>query len=995
MKKGFLKIVAVFMAVLMTAVYLPLSEINTVFDVEASAIVTNGKVKLGNNIKWTYDNKSKTITVSGTGAMYNFKNGDDGQRWDELILGLTHYPNKHAENLVIESGITSIGNNAFNGLKGIKKVTIPESVKTIGDSAFEGCSALTGVKIPSGVTVINNDTFYGCSSLSSVNINEGITSIGANAFRDTKVSSVNMPYSVKSIGSNAFSTVKITCNYGDPAYNYCKSHANATAVLRAPSLRVEIAQGSAADLIKVSLYIQDASGFNAGNFTAEYNADIAPVSTDYTYSDNGGVTTAVVYGANNKISVAVAALTSVAYNDCTDKCSFKIAELSFRLNQGTHVAKITFSSSVLMLNNSRYSPASVFAEFGDHIFVPQGEPVAATCTEYGYTLKKCSICKEEREFDIVPALGHNYDTGVVTPPACEEGGYTSYTCSRCGDVRKDNFTDETGHTIKEVVVAATCKTKGSKTAVCEVCKKETLVEEYEINPDNHVNTETVNAKEATCSENGYTGDTKCKDCGQIVATGSKTDTISHTYNSVVTAPTCTSAGYTTHTCSVCGYTYKDSETPVAAHDYKAVVTAPTCVTTGYTTHTCSVCGDTYKDSETPVAAHSYVKTVKKAATCKETGVAEYNCENCDASYTEDIPLTAHDYQVVVTAPTCQAGGYTTHTCTDCGDSYTDSETAVTDHSYVMTVTKAATCKETGVAEYKCEHCDASYTEDIPMTDHDYNAVVTEPTCQAGGFTTYTCKHCDASYVSNETPVGDHSYAVTSETPATCKEYSKTTYTCSVCGASYTVEGNKYAAHNYESVVTAPTCTAAGYTTYTCTVCGRSYKDSPTVKLGHEYDEDGFCIRCNASKDEPPVDPPVNPSGLAFNDTATFIINEENKTVLVRKTLTAAELKAAITTEGWVITTADGTAAADDKAVATAFCIRSEDGSLVYTVAILGDISRDGKVTAADARTALRVTARIDTADAIGTLAADADGSEKLTAMDARIILRVSARIQTF
>lgn len=957
MKKGFLKIVAVFMAVIMTAVYLPLSEINTVFDVEASAIVTNGKVKLGNNIKWTYDNKSKTITVSGSGAMYNYKNGDDGQRWDELILGLTHYPNKHAENLVIESGITSIGNNAFNGLKGIKKVTIPESVKTIGDSAFEGCSALTSVKLPSGVTVISNDTFYGCSSLSSVNINEGVTSIGANAFRDTKVSAVNMPYSVKSLGSNAFSTVKITCNYGDPAYNYCKSHANATAVLRAPSLRVEIAQGSAADLIKVSLYIQDASGFNAGNFTAEYNADIAPVSTDYTYSDNGGVTTAVVYGANNKISVAVAALTSVAYNDCTDKCSFKIAELSFRLNQGTHVAKITFSSSVLMLNNGRYSPASVFAEFGDHIFVPLGEPVAATCTEYGYTLKKCSICNEEREFDIVPALGHDYDDGVVTPPACEEGGYTSYTCSRCGDVRKDNFTDETGHTIKEVVVAATCKEKGKKTAVCETCKRETLIEEYEINPDNHVNTEIINAKDATCSENGYTGDTKCKDCGKIVATGSKTDTISHTYNSVVTAPTCTATGYTTHTCSVCGYTYKDSETPVVAH--------------------------------------SYVKTVKKAATCKETGVAEYNCENCDASYTDDIPLTAHDYQAVVTAPTCQAGGYTTHTCSFCGDSYKDSETPAGDHSYVMTVTKAATCQEKGVAEYKCEHCDASYTEDIPMTDHEYNAVVTEPTCQAGGFTTYTCKHCDASYVSNETPVAEHSYAVSAETPATCKEYSKTTYTCTVCGASYTVEGNKYAAHNYESVVTAPTCTAAGYTTYTCTVCGRSYKDAPTVKLGHEYDEDGFCIRCNASKDEPPVDPPVNPSGLAFNDTATFIINEENKTVLVRKTLTAAELKAAIKTEGWVITTADGTAAADDKAVATAYCIRSEDGSLVYTVAILGDISRDGKVTAADARTALRVTARIDTADAIGTLAADADGSEKLTAMDARIILRVSARIQTF
>lgn len=910
MKKSFLKIVAVFMAVIMTAVYLPLSEIDTVFDVDASAIVTNGKVNLGNNIKWTYDNKSKTITVSGSGAMYNFKNGDDGQRWDELILGLTHYPNKHAENLVIASGITSIGNNAFNGLKGIKKVTIPDTVKTIGDSAFEGCSALTSVKIPAGVTVINNDTFYGCSALSSVNIEEGVTSIGTNAFRDTKVSVVNMPYSVKSIGSNAFSTVKITCNYGDPAYNYCKSHANATAVLRTPSLRVEIAQGSAADLINVSLYVQDASGMNAGNFTAEYNADISPVSSDYVYSDNGGVATAVVYGSNNKVSIAVAALTDISYSDCTDKCSFKIAELSFRLAQGTHVAKVSLASSVLMLSGSRYTPASTFAEFGDHVFKPQGNPVGATCDSYGYTLYKCSICKEERELDIVPALGHDYDDGVVTPPTCEEGGYTSYTCSRCKDVQKDSFTDETGHSMKDVVVPATCKTKGEKKSVCESCGKSILIEEYEINPDNHVTTKTVNEKGATCSEKGYTGDTKCTDCDKIIATGTKTDTIAHTYNSVVTDPTCTAKGYTTHTCTVCSYSYKDSETSMVAHKYESVVTAPTCAAKGYTTHTCSVCSYSYKDSETPTADHNYVRTVAKAPTCQAKGVAEYNCENCDAKYTEDIPVT----------------------------------------------------------------------------EHDYNAVVTAPTCMAGGYTTYTCKHCDASYKGAETGAVDHNYVETSKTDATCKDYGSTTYTCSFCGETKKVDGDKLGTHDYEAVVTAPTCTAAGFTTYTCKFCDRSYKDAPTVALGHEYDEDGYCVRCNEHEVS---------AALAFNDTSNFIINEEDKTVLVRKTLTAADLKAAITTEGWIITTADGTEVADDKAVATTYLIKSADGSLVYAVAILGDITCDGKVTAADARIALRVTARIDKAEPIAVLAADCDGKANLSASDARIILRVSARIQTF
>ncbi len=931
MKKSFLKIVAVFMAVIMTAVYLPLSEIDTFFDVEASALTSNNNAMSGSNAKWSYDTSSKVLTISGSGAMTNYTDTPDAfadYNW-KLVVTIMN----NARSIVINNGITTIGNFVFKGFKNVTSVSIPasvttigsnafrdctslasisvpSSVKTIGAGAFRGCTALKSFSIPSGVTVINNDTFYGCSSLSSVNINEGITSIGANAFRDTKVSSVNMPYSVKSIGGNAFSTVKITCNYGDPAYNYCKSHANATAVLRTPSLRVEIAQGSAADLIKVSLYVQDASGMNAGNFTVEYNADISPVSSDYTFSENGGVSTAVVYGSNNKVSVAVASLTEVAYSDCTDKCSYKIAELSFRLAQGTHVAKVTLSSTVFMLAGNRYTPASAYAEFGDHIFQPVGNPVPATCTTYGYTLKKCTICKEEREFDIVPELGHVYDDGVVTPSTCEDSGYTSYTCSRCKDVRKDNFTEETGHSMKDVVIPATCKVKGEKKTVCENCEKSLLIEEYEINPDNHVNTELVNVKDSTCSEKGYTGDTKCTDCDKIIATGTKTDTIAHTYNSVVTAPTCTAKGYTTHTCTVCSYSYKDSETSMVAHKYESVVTAPTCVAKGYTTHTCSVCSYSYKDSEIPTADHSYVKTVTKA-------------------------------------PTCQAKG---------------------------------------VAEYKCSVCEAKYTEDLAVTDHDYNAVVTAPTCMAGGYTTYTCKHCDASYKGAETGVVDHNFVETSKTEATCTEYGSTTYTCSFCGETKKVDGDKLGSHDYESLVTAPTCTTAGYTTYTCKYCDRSYKDAPTVALGHEYDEDGYCVRCNEHEMS---------AALAFNDTANFIINEEDKTVLVRKTLTAAELKAAITTEGWIITTADGTAAADDKAVATSYLIKSADGSLVYAVAILGDITCDGKVTAADARIALRVTARIDKAEPIAVLAADCDGKANLSASDARIILRVSARVQTF
>ena len=117
----------------------------------------------------------------------------------------------------------------------------------------------------------------------------------------------------------------------------------------------------------------------------------------------------------------------------------------------------------------------------------------------------------------------------------------------------------------------------------------------------------------------------------------------HDYQAVVTAPTCTEAGFTTYTCAKCGDSYSGDEVPALGHDYKAVVTAPTCTAKGYTTYTCSRCGDSYVGDE--------------------------------------VSALGHDYQTAVTAPTCMETGYTTHTCSRCGFSYNDSETAALGHDY--------------------------------------------------------------------------------------------------------------------------------------------------------------------------------------------------------------------------------------------------------------------------------------------------------------------------
>ena len=86
--------------------------------------------------------------------------------------------------LTIHSGVTEIGESAFEGCSGLTSLTIPSSVTSIDNEAFRGCSGLTSLNIPSGVTSIGDEAFRGCSGLTSLTIPSSVTSIGNYAFAD-------------------------------------------------------------------------------------------------------------------------------------------------------------------------------------------------------------------------------------------------------------------------------------------------------------------------------------------------------------------------------------------------------------------------------------------------------------------------------------------------------------------------------------------------------------------------------------------------------------------------------------------------------------------------------------------------------------------------------------------------------------------------------------------------------------------------------------------
>ena len=173
-----------------------------------------------------------TLTISGNGEM-KFWNSSYVVAWDSN--------RKNIKNVIINNGVTSIGNFAFHGCENLINITIPDSVTSIGLCAFEYCSSLTNITIPNSVTSIGKGAFSNCTSLTSINVDsnnekymsdkgvlytkdkksliqypckkegteyiilQGVTSIGYGAFSNcTSLTSITIPNGVTSIGNFAF-----------------------------------------------------------------------------------------------------------------------------------------------------------------------------------------------------------------------------------------------------------------------------------------------------------------------------------------------------------------------------------------------------------------------------------------------------------------------------------------------------------------------------------------------------------------------------------------------------------------------------------------------------------------------------------------------------------------------------------------------------------------------------------------------------------------------
>lgn len=488
------KFLSVFLAIMMVISIVPIT---------ANAAPDGISGTCGDNLTWSFDETTGTLTISGEGAMDDY--GYNNLPWEDF--------KDEIENVVINDGVTTVGHCAFSDCINIESVTIPESVNTIGEYAFSNCESLSKAILPEGVIEIGDgafshcyyldtvvvpgsveafgeDVFASCVRLANVTLCEGLTDIGLDTFDDcTSLTDIIIPEGVDSIRGGNFSG--------------CYNLKNIT--------------------IPVSVTVVGNSSFTDCSLLT--NVYYTGTEEDWNKIDDYG-DNAPLYDATIHYNSTVHTHNYVKVGDVAKTCDVD------GYTQYTCICGHSYKGD--------------YVEAVGHIYDNGVVTTNPTCTVDGVKTFTCLTCGGGTYTEPVPQTGHSYDDGVVTTkPTCTANGVKTFTCGNCGDTYTEAVDRVKEHDYQLVVNTSPETTGCIKTYKCSICG-----DEY---------TETVNATghiqviipelAPTETKPGLTAGISCSSCGAVLleqeiipALGTTDD------SSVIVSGTCgTSATWTYNT----------------------------------------------------------------------------------------------------------------------------------------------------------------------------------------------------------------------------------------------------------------------------------------------------------------------------------------------------------------------------------------------------------------------------------------------------------------
>ena len=530
--------------------------------------------------------------------------------WSKSITDIQSYAFENCDALTkldIPNTVTSIGTGAFYDCGGLTDITVPNSVKTLGSRVFENCDALAKVSIPDSVTSMGEKAFYDCDALTDVKLGTGITQIQTSCFEHCDVlPSVVLPYRVSNIGDDAFkncvalteitiprATTSIsTSAFSYPAkmtvYGIAGTYAETFANQQGMKFVDKAVKATNVVLDKTELTLNKGMKYSLAmtvtpaTFTDEVSwkstdANVAAIAEDGTVTAKGvgQATIKVIVGdvsATCKVNV-VQPVTSISLN----KTSLEMTALDTYQLQAS-----VYPSDANNKEVSWESSDEKVATVDENGLVQAKEKGTAVITvkakDGSEVSKNCKVTVKNTAYVVTDISKlesvHNYENNCSDFWVYTKAGASALDITfNSSTVLEEDFdylyifdkeNKQVGKYTGTQLAGQTITVSGNTVKIQLVSddagnawgfKVDAITEKVE-EECKHTDTakrEVKNAKAATCTADGYSGDVYCTNCGKLIESGSVTKAVGHQWdNGVITkTATATQTGIKTYTCTVC------------------------------------------------------------------------------------------------------------------------------------------------------------------------------------------------------------------------------------------------------------------------------------------------------------------------------------------------------------------------------------------------------------------------------------------------------------